>query len=126
MAGNHSSQLAPAERGRLTINERVVSRIAAKSAASHPAVGARSGGVLGVGASNDFDSLPPVSATLAGTSAALEVRIGLRFPADIRATTDEVRRTIVDDVQRYAGVTASPVDIQVDWFESAPPARRVL
>lgn len=126
MSATNSDLPGPTDRGRLTINERVVSRIAAKSAAAHPAVGARSGGVLGVGASSDFASLPPASASLAGRSAAVEVRIGLRFPTDIRTTTDEVRRAVVADLERFAGVTASPVDIHVDWFETAPPTRRVL
>lgn len=117
---------APQNRGRLTISERVVSRLAAKSAASHPAVGARSGGVLGVGSSQDFSALPPVSATVAGSTASVSVKIGLRFPSDIRTATDEVRQGIVDDLHRYAGVTATPVDIHVEWLEAAPPQRRVL
>lgn len=117
---------SPESRGRLTISERVVSRLAAKSAASHPAVGARSGGVLGVGANQDFSSLPPATATIAGSSASVSVRIGLRFPSDIRATTEEVRQGIITDLERFAGVTAAPVDIQVEWLEAAPPARRVL
>lgn len=117
---------SPETRGRLTISERVVSRLAAKSAASHPAVGARSGGVLGVGTSQDFSALPPATATIAGSSASVSIRIGLRFPSDIRATTDEVRQGIIADLERFAGVNASPVDIHVEWLEAAPPARRVL
>lgn len=116
----------PETRGRLTINERVVSRLAAKSAASHPAVGARSGGVLGVGTTDDFTGLPPATATVAGNSASVSVRIGLRFPSDIRAATEQVRQGIVTDLDRFAGVRAAPVDIHVEWLETAPPARRVL
>ncbi|MFB0835978.1 Asp23/Gls24 family envelope stress response protein [Arthrobacter halodurans] len=117
---------APGDRGRLTISERAVGRLAAKSAASHPAVGARTGGVLGIGSDTDFASLPPASCTVAGNTASVSVRIGLRFPADIRGATDEVRRGIVEDLRRFAGVTAAPVDIQVEWLEAAPPVRRVL
>lgn len=116
----------PAHRGRLTISERVVSRIAAKSAAMHPLVGARSGGLLGIGEKNDFEALPPVDVTLAGSKASVTLKIGVRFPVDLRSVSEQVRGKVVDDLLRLAAVTAAPVDIEIHWLEGAPAPRKVL
>lgn len=116
----------PARRGSLTINERVVERIAAKSASRHPQLGARSGGVLGIGEKTDFNALPPVNVTLAGNVASISLKVALRFPADLRTITAQLREGIVKDLRTLADVTAAPVDIEVQWLENAPTARRLL
>lgn len=116
----------PAQRGNLSINERVVERIAAKSAARHPQVGARSGGVLGIGETNDFAALPPVTVSLAGNVASISLKVALRFPTDLRAITAQIREAVVTDLRILADITAAPVDIEVQWLENAPAARRIL
>ena len=116
----------PAHRGTLSINERVVERIAAKAAARHPLVGAGSGGLLGIGEKRDFNALPPVNVTLAGNVASVSLKLGLRFPSDLRAITSQIREGIVADLNRLAAVTAAPVDIEVQWLENAPAPRRIL
>ena len=116
----------PAHRGTLSINDRVVERIAAKAAARHPLVGAGSGGLLGIGEKRDFNALPPVNVTLAGNVASVSLKLGLRFPSDLRAITSQIREGIVADLNRLAAVTAAPVDIEVQWLENAPAPRRIL
>ena len=116
----------PAHRGSLSVNERVVERIAAKSAARHPQVGARSGGVLGIGDKNDFGALPPVTVSLAGNVASVSLQVALRFPTDLRAITSQIREAVVVDLRVFADITAAPVDIEVQWLENAPAARRIL
>ena len=103
-----------------------VERIAAKSAAMHPLSGTKSGGLLGIGEKRDFNALPPVNVTLAGNIASVSLKIGLRFPSDLRAVTEQIRENIVVDLKRLAAVTATPVDIEVLWLENAPTPRRVL
>lgn len=116
----------PAHRGSLNVNERVVERIAAKSAARHPQVGARSGGMLGIGEKNDFGALPPVNVSLAGNVASVSLKVALRFPTDLRAITSQIREAVVADLRVFADITAAPVDIEVQWLENAPAARRIL
>lgn len=116
----------PAQRGRLTINERVIERIAAISASRHPMVGATSGGMLGIGEKRDFNALPPVDVTLAGNVASVRLTVGLRFPSDLRAITRQIREVIVADLYSLATVTAEPVDIEIKWLENTPAPRRIL
>ncbi|ASN38250.1 Asp23/Gls24 family envelope stress response protein [Paeniglutamicibacter terrestris] len=116
----------PAQRGRLNIDVKVIQRIAAKAAARHPHVGASSGGLLGIGEKRDFGALPPVEVNLAGNIASVKLKVGIRFPADLRNITAEIRYGIINDLQRFTGVTAAPVDIDIQWLENAPAARRIL
>lgn len=108
---------APETRGHLVLTDKAFSRIAAQCAAELPAVGGKSGGFLGFGQQEDFDSRPKVSVELTGNIAALAVEVGLRYPAPIAQITDELRSSLRERVTHLTGVDVRQVDIRVTYLQ---------
>ncbi|TDT33775.1 Asp23/Gls24 family envelope stress response protein [Naumannella halotolerans] len=103
-------------RGTTTIARRVFEKVAAQVAGEVSAAGGTSGGFLGIGTRRDLDAKPEVDVTLTGDGAVVSVRCGVRYPASLRATTDEVRQNVTTRLQELTGVNVDRVDIQVAWL----------
>ncbi|ONI78694.1 hypothetical protein ALI144C_28265 [Actinosynnema sp. ALI-1.44] len=89
------------DRGRTTVADRVVARVAQAAAAEDPDV---------VSAKTN--------AKVAGTTTALDIRVGLRYPAPVGAATERLRGHLIERVEQLTGMTVSQVDIAVTALTS--------
>nr|WP_184675784.1 Asp23/Gls24 family envelope stress response protein [Saccharothrix violaceirubra] len=104
----------PGDRGRLTIGDTAVARIAAHAAVEVGGVGGSAHRLLGVtlGAQR-ADGGVRVIARVTGAVVALDVRLSVGYPMPVRRTAEEVRAHLVRRVRQLTGLTASRVDITV-------------
>ena len=113
----------PAERGRLSIADRVVERVAGYAVSQVNAAMAAPRRVLGV---NVGDARPEeqasVDARVHGDIATVEATIAVRWPASVRSVGDAVRRRVRDDVAHITGVRVEQVDLDIVSM-SVPAAR---
>ena len=117
--------LAPAdERGTLTVDDRVVERVAGYAVVLVDGAAAAPRRVLGVKVGDaDVDDEAHVRARVAGRTATIEASIAVRWPAPVQAVAAETRRRIRDDVARITGVMVDHVDLDVVSL-AVPPAPR--
>ena len=114
----------PGNRGRTTIADRVVAKVAAQAATEvQHAAGLRrslAGRSLGgdrVRATADVD----------GHVTTLRLELAVDYPTPVRQVTRAVRRQVVSRVGEYCGMTVDHVDITVAALRRAPvEKRRVL
>ncbi|WP_307796285.1 Asp23/Gls24 family envelope stress response protein [Amycolatopsis sp. 195334CR] len=98
------------DRGTLTIEDRVVERIATRA----------------VSELDGTDQPAKVRARVTGDSATLDVRLALSYPVPVASTTENARRHLRHRVGELAGLTVSRVDITVAALRtSAAEPRRV-
>ena len=113
----------PAERGTLSIADRVVERVAGYAVSQVNAAMAAPRRVLGV---NVGDARPQeqasVNARVHGDIATVEATIAVRWPASVRSVGDAVRRRVRDDVAHITGVRVEQVDLDIVSM-SVPAAR---
>ncbi len=102
------------DRGRLTIGDTAVARIAAHAAAEVDGVGGSAYRLLGIalGAEQAEEDVR-VTAHVVGAFVALDVRLSVTYPMPVRRTTEEVRQHLTRRVRHLTGLTASRVDITV-------------
>ncbi len=123
------------ERGRISISDTVVRKIAAKAAAENPDVGAPATrllgmtvpGVAGVGGhDSDLDGLPKTSVEVDGTHAFIEMEISVRWPESVATVTSSVRRHVRDRVAEMTGLDVKEVNVTVaDLVTDIPAPPRV-
>lgn len=108
------------QRGRLTIADRVVEKVAAHaiSQVDHAAGAARRVLGLNVGEARE-DSDARVRARVDGSLATIAVALTVRWPASVPEVTADARRRIRDDVQRITAVQVRQVDIDVVGMTTA-------
>ena len=122
------------ELGRITIADRVVTKIAAQAAAENPDAGAATARVLGhavPGAGHlgvrgtDLDALPKTTVQVDGSKAFVNLEIAVRWSAPVAEVTAQVRRHVQDRVRELAGLEADEVNIVVAGLAAAitPPPR---
>jgi uncharacterized alkaline shock family protein YloU len=114
-----------AERGELTIADRVVERVAeAAVAEAHNAAGAAPS-VLGrpLWAATE-GTRARVSAVVDGGVVTATVRLSVRWPEPVLEVTRRVRARVVDRVEAVTGLRVAEVDIEVTGLYS-PTAQRV-
>jgi len=104
----------PGQRGRTTIADRVVTKVAAQAVSEVE----RTGGVawqfagLTVGRQTG-QGLARVSARIDGHLAMIELRLTLDYPAPVRTLTREVRSHVMERVAYLTGLEVRHVDIEV-------------
>lgn len=117
----------PADRGTLTVADRVVERVAGFAVTLVPDATAAPRRVLGV---NVGESSPgqaaSVDARVQGHVATVDATIAVRWPLSVREVADQVRHSIRDEVHRITGVEVDHIDIDVVTLKvAARKARRV-
>lgn len=110
---------ALAERGTLTVPSSVVAKIAAQAAWELDAVGAASGGVLGLGARRDFEQRPTADAQIFGRATVIRLDLGVAYPAPLRRTADRIRAHVTTRVHALTGLDVEQVDVEISWLHPA-------
>lgn len=104
----------PGQRGRTTIADRVVARIAARAVAEVEQAGGAARHLAGLTAGRQAGEGPArVSARVDGNVATIEMRLSLAYPAPVRALSREVRRHVIERVTALTGIEVRHVDIEV-------------
>lgn len=121
------------ELGTVSIDDRVVQKLAARAAVEIPDAGAAAprllgrslGGVAGVRESS-LTGLPKASADVDGSRVVLDLQISVRWPASVPTTTRRVREHVRDRVGELTGLTVTEVTIEVtDLVTHVNPPPRV-
>lgn len=102
------------ERGTLTIDDRVVGRVAGYAVSLVPGAAAPPTRVLGVNVSDaDADGDARVRARVDGDTAVVEATIAVGWPASVRSVVERVRESVVREVASSANVRVDHVDVDV-------------
>lgn len=117
----------PAERGSLTIADRVVARVAGYAVTQVEHATAAPRRVLGL---NIGDPRPEdgahVDATVSGETATVTATIAVAWPSSVHEVAAETRRRVREEVTRITEVTVDYVDIDVVSMKTATrPTPRV-
>lgn len=102
------------DRGRLTISDKAIEKVAGQIASETPGIHGTAGGFLGIGAHDDEDTRPKVKVQLHGLTASIHVWAGVRYPTPLRATTERLRERIQTEVSRRCGIDVRQVDIDIN------------
>jgi len=105
---------AAGQRGRTTIADRVVARVAARAVTEVELTGGVARQLMGItiGRRTGAGSAH-VDARVDGHLAMIEVRLSLAYPAPVRAVTREVRSHVIERVTTLTGLEVRHVDIEV-------------
>lgn len=116
----------PEDRGRTTIADRVVERIAAAAAAEVDAATGTARRVLGVAVTGA--DRPRVSARVHGAEATVDIDMSVSWPAPVRQVTRRVREHVGERLVTLVGLRSARVDVRVAALpaERAPEQRRVV
>lgn len=102
------------ERGTLTVDDRVVERVAGYAVSLVPGAAAPPTRVLGVNVGDaDADGDARVRARVDGGSAVVEATIAVGWPASVRSVVERVRESVVREVAATADVRVDHVDVDV-------------
>ena len=119
------------ELGMISINDRVVEKMAARAAAEIPDAGAAAPRVLGrsvagaaaLGArTTSLTALPKASADVDGSIVTLDLSISVRWPASVPEVTSAVREHVRGRVSELTGLTVSR-GIHLGHRPGHPPPR---
>jgi uncharacterized alkaline shock family protein YloU len=117
-----SSRAGRTELGMISINDRVVEKMAARAAAEIPDAGAAAPRVLGrsvtgaaaLGArTTSLTALPKASADVDGLIVILDLSISVRWPASVPEVASAVREHVRSRVNELTGLTVAEVSISV-------------
>lgn len=115
------------DRGRTTIEDRVIEAMAARITAEEPAVGGAARRVLGVAVTGeDAEHAPRVEATVAGEVVSLRVRLSVTYPQPVHTVTDRVRHRLIDRLTELTGKRIEMVDIVVAALHRPSTPGRVI
>jgi uncharacterized alkaline shock family protein YloU len=119
------------ELGTISINDRVVEKMAARAAIEIPDAGAAASRFLGrsmAGASalgarqTSLDGLPKTSAGVDGSRVILDLAISVRWPASVPEVSDAVREHVRSRVGELTGLIVTEVSISVTALVTQLPA----
>lgn len=104
----------PGQRGRTTIADRVVTRVAVRAVAEVEQTGGVARQLMGFTIGRQTgEGCADVSARIDGHLAMIQLRLSLAYPAPVRAVTREVRRHVIERVTSLTGFEVRHVDIDV-------------
>ena len=106
--------VVPEERGRLTVDDRVVEKVAGYAVTFVTDAAAAPRRVLGVkiGGARPDDAAS-VQAQVQDDIATVQVAIAMRWPRSVQKVADEVRERIRSEVTAITGVRVDHVDVEV-------------
>ena len=114
----------PAERGSLTVADRVVERVAGHAVTLVDGASAAPRRVLGVSVGGPRpDQEASVDARVDGSTATVDASVAIGWPASVPAVSAQLRRRVREDVERITGVRVDHIDIDVVSLV-VPAARR--
>lgn len=104
----------PGQRGRTTIADRVVARIATRAVTEVEQTGIVTRELVGMALGRLAGQGPArVSARVDGNLALIEMRLTVAYPVPVRSLTREVRRHVIERVASLTGIEVRHVDIEV-------------
>ena len=110
----HHVPVPPEERGRLTVNDRVVEKVAGYAVTFVTDAAAAPRRVLGVNIGKARpDDAASVQALVQGDIAGVRAVIAVRWPTSIQKVADQVRELIRTEVTAITGVRVDHVDVEV-------------
>jgi uncharacterized alkaline shock family protein YloU len=120
-----TASVPPEERGRLTVDDRVVEKVAGYAVTFVTDAAAAPRRVLGVniGAARPDDAAS-VHAQVQDDIASVHVAIAVRWPKSIQKVADEVRERIRSEVTAITGVRVDHVDVEVVSMKLPDSAER--
>ncbi|MDX6393180.1 MAG: hypothetical protein QOJ73_4243 [Streptosporangiaceae bacterium] len=119
------------ELGVISINDRVVEKLAARAAVEIPDAGGAAPRVLGHsvnagaafgGRGTSLTALPKASADVDGSIVILDLSISVRWPAPVPEVSSAVREHVRSRVSELTGLTVTEVSISVTDLVTRPPA----
>lgn len=133
-SGVLDSPVGRTELGMITIDDRVVEKLAAGAAAEIPDAGAAAPRIMGRSVTGarplgyrhaSLTALPKASARVDGSIVVLDLRISVRWPASVPEVSGAVRERVRGRVSELTGLTVTEVDISVtDLVTQLPPPSR--
>ncbi|RSN29388.1 Asp23/Gls24 family protein [Amycolatopsis sp. WAC 01416] len=112
-------------RGGLTVAGGAVERIAARAITELDGIGGAASRVLGIAVGGeDLDQGAKVSAQVTGSATTLDVRLSVKYPLSVRATTETAREHLIRRVGELSGLTVTRVDITVTALHSTETETR--
>jgi uncharacterized alkaline shock family protein YloU len=120
-----AGRLRPAaDRGELTIADRVVERIVQAAVAQANSVTGASPSLLGQPLrAVTGGSKARASASVDGTVVSATVRLSVRWPEPVLDVTRRVRERIIDRVETMTGLRVAEIDVEVTALYSPTPRR---
>jgi uncharacterized alkaline shock family protein YloU len=104
----------PGQRGRTTIADRVVTRVAARAVAEVEQTGGVARELAGITLGRQTGAgTAHVSARIDGHLTMIALRLSVNYPAPVRTLTREVRSHVIERVTRLTGLEVRQVDIDV-------------
>lgn len=104
----------PGQRGRTTLAERVVTKVAAQAVSEVEQTGGVARELIGITLGRQTGAgQARVSARIDGHLTMIELRLALDYPAPVRTVTREVRRHVIERVTGLTGLEVRHVDIEV-------------
>ena len=118
----------PAERGSVSIADRVVERIAGHAVTQVEGASAAPRRLLGVSLGSDRpDKEASVEARIDGHTVTVDATIAVGWPASVRAVTARLRTHVRAEVERLTGMHVAHIDVDVVSMRApAAQPRRVL
>lgn len=89
--------------GTTTVDTQVYTKIAAQAASKIPGVGAGSGGLLHLGKPRVIAGKPDATVEVLGNTVAVDLKVGIRYPLNLRQTCDAIRQQVIDELMKYLG-----------------------
>jgi uncharacterized alkaline shock family protein YloU len=112
--GSPPTPVPPEERGRLTVDDRVVEKVAGYAVRSVTDAAAAPRRVLGVNIGDARpDDAASVRAQVQDDIASVHAAIAVRWPRSVQEVADEVRERIRAEVSAITGVRVDRVDVEV-------------
>ena len=110
----HSAPVPAEERGRLTVDDRIVEKVAGHAVTTIRDAAAAPRRVLGVKIGQARpDDAASVQAQVVDDIASVRVAIAVRWPTSVQQVADEVRERIRSEVTAITGVRVDHVDVEV-------------
>jgi uncharacterized alkaline shock family protein YloU len=110
----HPASVRPEERGRLTVDDRVVEKVAGHAVRFITDAAAAPRRVLGVNIGEARpDDAASVQVQVHDDIATVQVAIAVRWPRSVQEVADEVRERIRSEVTAITGVRVDHIDVEV-------------
>ena len=104
----------PGQRGRTTVTERVVTKVAAQAVSEVEQTGGVARQLMGITLGRQTGGgSANVSARIDGHLTMIRLRLSLAYPAPVRTVTRQVRSHVIERVNGLTGLEVRHVDIEV-------------